>query len=618
VDAYVAKYWPGSPYPYNIWMYVVLGDPSMPVWTGGMPQFPTVTAPDSIPTGPYNMNVTVRVAGRPVEGALVCAWKGSEFYVAERTGASGQATLAVNAATPGQVKLTVSEGHAEHSIPGAAHTPILPVQWTIMAGGGGQPQPNVVYVSHVIRDSPPGGNSNGRFEPGESGTFVITLRNTGNGEAQNVTAKLKSNHAQFVITDSTSNYGTIPAGATVNNDADRFGATAQSTIPPGTWVTCTLKVHSANWAHDWTYTFTFQVGTPPSPPGTIIWGPRVCSGMPTAWGLYGMAYSTNDNLLYAMYFMSPTIYKYSSDSMLTAMGTVTLPEDSCTDLDYCAYDNTFWVVANPRKVVYKITSTGTVVRQFAVPQADYPCGIVEHDAEHKLYVSDRRLVGQTAQRVFVYDTLGNILDTLAHPLTGNYGSRCLALDSRCPVNPPSVLNIFTWFNTGGTAIDSIGMVEIDRVSFALRNRYRFLNNSWNIRGIEYDPRDGSYWISIMEDQTGGNNRIFKVVGFNYGTGVEERPVEVSLVDGEVTARPNPFTGSTVIWAAPRTGGTVALRIFDGSGRLVHSASQAADRGRVTFNWNGRGGSGQTISPGIYFYRLDGAGLRAFGKLVLSR
>jgi hypothetical protein len=620
MDAYVAKYWPASPYPDNIYMYVMLGDPSMPVWAGGMPDFPTVTAPDSIPTGPYNLNVTVQASGRAVEGALVCAWKGAEFYVSERTNASGLVTLAVSAATPGEVKLTISEGHAQHSTPGVQHTPILPYQEIIMAGGGGNPQPNVVYVSNVVRDSPPGGNGNGQFEPGESGTFIVTLRNSGNAEAQNVTAKLKSGHSLFTVTDSTSAYGNIPVGGTVNNNADRFGATAQASIPPGTMVTCTLKVHSDNWAHDWSYTFTLQVGQPPSPPGTIIWGPRVCPGMPTQWGLYGMAYNPNDNLLYAMYFMSPTIYKYSSDSLLTAQGTVTLPEDSCTDLDYCAYDNTFWVVANPRKIVYKITPSGTVVRQFTVPQADYPCGIVENDAEHKIYLTDRRLVGQTQQRFFIYDTLGNILDTVAHPISGNYGSRCLALDDRCPVNPPSLLNIFTWFDAGGTAIESIGMLEIDRVGFTLRNRFRFSNSSWNIRGIEYDPRDGSYWISIMEDQTGGNNRIFKVVGFNYGTGLaEERPVEARLAEGAlVDVRPNPFTRGTVISAPAQGAGPVELLIYDNTGRLVRGFRQQASRGRVRFNWDGCGAAGQTLAPGIYFYRLDGPGVNALGKLVLSR
>ena len=41
VDAYVAKYWPGSPYPDNIYMYLNLGDPAMEVWSGGQPQTAT-------------------------------------------------------------------------------------------------------------------------------------------------------------------------------------------------------------------------------------------------------------------------------------------------------------------------------------------------------------------------------------------------------------------------------------------------------------------------------------------------------------------------------------------------------------------------------------------------
>ncbi|OYD17429.1 hypothetical protein CH330_00140, partial [candidate division WOR-3 bacterium JGI_Cruoil_03_51_56] len=207
MDAYLAKYWPGSPYYQNIYMYLTLGDPSMPVWSGGMPDYPAVTYPDSIPLGPYNMNVTVQVNSQPVENALVCAWKEGDFYVAGRTDATGNAVLETNAGTPGEVLVTVSEGHARHSTPGVAHTPIFPHEGTTMAGGGGQPQPNMRYMGNQVDDPPPGGNGNGRFDPGENGTIIVTLRNSGNGQAQNVTAKLRSSHTQFIITDSTSNYG---------------------------------------------------------------------------------------------------------------------------------------------------------------------------------------------------------------------------------------------------------------------------------------------------------------------------------------------------------------------------------------------------------------------------
>lgn len=265
VDAYVAKYWPGSPYPDNIYMYVMLGDPSMPVWAGGMPQTPTVTLPDSIPLGPYNLNVTVRVGARPVEGALVCAYKEPDIYVSERTNASGVATLALNASIGGNVRITVSEGHTEHSTPGVAHTPILPYTTTRPVGGGGVPQPYVVYVSNMVVDSPPGGNNNGRFDPGETGKIIVTIRNIGNATAQGVTAFLKSTNSLFVITDSTSSYGNIPQDSLSNNRSDPFVAQANTSIPPGTVVVCTLKVHAENFQHDWTYTFGLQVGQPPLP-----------------------------------------------------------------------------------------------------------------------------------------------------------------------------------------------------------------------------------------------------------------------------------------------------------------------------------------------------------------
>ncbi|MBN2537363.1 hypothetical protein JXB37_03695, partial [candidate division WOR-3 bacterium] len=258
MDAYLAKYWPGSPYYYNIWMYLTLGDPSMPVWAGGMPQAASVTAPDSIPLGPYAMNVTVQVGGRPVAGALVCAWKDGDFYTTGRTDGTGLVVLDVNAGTAGDVWLTISEGHAAST----PHTPILPWEGIVPAGGGGTPQPNMRYVSNQVDDA--GGNNNGRFDPGETADIIVTVRNAGNAAAQNVTGLLASGNALFTISDPNSNFGNVPAGSTATNDADRFTAMADNSIPGGTMVPCTLHLHSDNWG-DWAYTFTLQVGEPPVP-----------------------------------------------------------------------------------------------------------------------------------------------------------------------------------------------------------------------------------------------------------------------------------------------------------------------------------------------------------------
>ncbi len=451
----------------------------------------------------------------------------------------------------------------------------------------------------------------------------MALRNAGNEQAENVTAKLRSGYPQFVITDSTSDYGTIPAGSTRTNNADRFAASAGGAIPPGTIVSCTLLVHSDNWAHDWTYILRLQVGEQPLPPGHIVWGPKVCPGMPTAWGLYGLAYDTDNDLLYCAHFMQSVIYKYSSDSLLTACGTIPAPEDSCTGITYCGCDNTFWVVANPSKKVYKITSTGTVVHSFNIPWCDYPIGIAE-DYEHgqKIYITDRRGPGALPQRIWITDTLGNILDTITHPLTGNYGTRCLALDPGCPTNPPSLINMYTWFNAGGTGLDSCCMYELDRTTGAIINSHQFPNTDWNMRGIEYDPRDGNYWVTIMQDNTGGNNRILKVVGFNGPpTGMaEESPAFLPRTSGiTLRARPSPFTRTTMLSVELATPRIVSVHVYDNTGRLVRTLAQnRLVTGHARFAWDGRDSNNQALASGIYFFRLSSIGSESWGKVVLSR
>jgi len=219
MDAYIAKYWPGSPYYYNAWMYLTLGDPSMPVWSGGMPQAPDVTYPGVVPVGPYDLNVTVSVGGQPVEDALVCAWKDGEFYVVERTNASGVAIVSVNATTPGQFSVTVSEGHAQHSVGGATHTPVLPYEGTCMAQTGGAPY--VSYMRHTINDSV-GGNGDGSVNPGEAIVMPVWVRNWGDSTAYSLMGKLRTSDGYITVTDSAHDFGDLPGQDSTWTGADGF------------------------------------------------------------------------------------------------------------------------------------------------------------------------------------------------------------------------------------------------------------------------------------------------------------------------------------------------------------------------------------------------------------
>ncbi|MBN1174436.1 MAG: hypothetical protein JXA67_19875, partial [Micromonosporaceae bacterium] len=136
-DAYGAKYYPGKS---DHDAFLMLGEPSMPVWSGGVPETAVVVCPDTIPENATAIAVSVHLAGgRAVEDALVCVWNQAElgFHVAGRTDATGLATLSLGPHSAGPVLLTVSEGHAEHSnhSPGVLHTPILPYLDTIWTEG---------------------------------------------------------------------------------------------------------------------------------------------------------------------------------------------------------------------------------------------------------------------------------------------------------------------------------------------------------------------------------------------------------------------------------------------------------------------------------------------------
>jgi Metallo-peptidase family M12/PA14 domain/Bacterial Ig domain/Right handed beta helix region/FlgD Ig-like domain len=68
--------------------------------------------------------------------------------------------------------------------------------------------------------------------------------------------------------------------------------------------------------------------------------------------------------------------------------------------------------------------------------------------------------------------------------------------------------------------------------------------------------------------------------------------------------PNPFNPHTRISFALARGGAASLRVFDVAGRLVTTlVDRVLTAGEHTVTWDGESDRGQTVSSGIYFYRL---------------
>jgi hypothetical protein len=84
--------------------------------------------------------------------------------------------------------------------------------------------------------------------------------------------------------------------------------------------------------------------------------------------------------------------------------------------------------------------------------------------------------------------------------------------------------------------------------------------------------------------------------------------------------PNPFFSTTAILFDVREGGEpVRLQIFDVSGRLVRTLRDAfTSAGTKSVVWDGTDDVGQSVVPGVYLCRLEGAASVELRRILLVR
>jgi hypothetical protein len=100
----------------------------------------------------------------------------------------------------------------------------------------------LVYQQNVVMDSPPGGNGDGRLDPGETGDLIVALKNVGRLPAESVDAVLTTADALISVLDSAGVYGTIAPDSVRENRGDRFRVFAEYGCPRGHIATMKLKL----------------------------------------------------------------------------------------------------------------------------------------------------------------------------------------------------------------------------------------------------------------------------------------------------------------------------------------------------------------------------------------
>jgi M6 family metalloprotease-like protein len=136
--------------------------------------------------------------------------------------------------------------------------------------------------------------------------------------------------------------------------------------------------------------------------------------------------------------------------------------------------------------------------------------------------------------------------------------------------------------------------------------------AYRIRAVDGADYIGDYSDPIvLSCATSG---VTEGVGGEGGQGGEGAGWETA--GGASASGPNPFGSQTVVSYAIASPGRVTLRIYDIAGRPVRTLVDGWRKSNYyEVEWNGRDAEGEAVSPGVYFYRIEGPGLLETRKLV---
>ena len=224
----------------------LMGDPGMELWTG-VPIQLDVTHPTTVAVGTNNIEVNVKnTYGFAIEGAWVTILQeGDNIFESGYTDSNGKVLLPIDTSIIENVTITVTK----HD-----HIPY------ISEFGIAQANSFASISQKIIDDDNSGsssGNNDGFVNPGEDIELIISLKNHGTYNLNNVTATLETNDPGVTITDNTENFGTINSNQTVQC-ADDFDFSVDADLLGGAEIWFDLIITDSA-SNEWTDRFSIPI-----------------------------------------------------------------------------------------------------------------------------------------------------------------------------------------------------------------------------------------------------------------------------------------------------------------------------------------------------------------------
>ncbi len=435
----------------------------------------------------------------------------------------------------------------------------------------------VVLQDKVIIDSPPGGNNNGKLDPGETADLVLSLRNVGRLVAEDVIGLLRTEDTMVSVLDSTGTFGTIEPDSVRANTADRFQVSADPTCPCEHAARMKLKLTGTGYEDSLEFLLVVGELTAVDP---IPDGPRE----PALYWAYDDADSA--------YAAAPVF------DWVEISGTGTLLDLGDDDVEQVNLPVGFgpFIYYGQSYTQLSVCSNG-----FVAPG-------------HSTYT---QYTNQSLPCAAAPPVLALTWDDFDPEDAGGGGIWCYhdAANHRFIVEWDSVL----YWNS--TQWDKAELILYDTTLAAADGNceftYQYLTaNQVGSRTVgEQDPTstvcipalfNGSYHRAGSPVVPG---RAIKFTTAGPVTGLAGGPREPVAMRDAVRVLPNPSTGKVNFLVRLSRSGPVRLRVFDATGRLVRvlldTGSDNMAAGNLALNWDGRDNLGRKTGRGVFLVRLDG-------------
>jgi len=195
-----------------------------------------------------------------------------------------------------------------------------------------------------------------------------------------------------------------------------------------------------------------------------------------------------------------------------------------------------------------------------------------------------------------------------------------------PIRGTSQTQRFTIKNIGSSplSITSITLAGTNANQFTLTNigsmPTALEQNQIKTFGVSFTPTDiGNMTANIIIlHNAPGSTTAVSLSGTSEPTSSGDDATSVSATTLKANY-PNPFNPTTTIWFDMAIAGQVSIDIYNTKGQKVKSVlNETRTIGSHTVTWNGMDDAGNSVSSGIYFYRMTTSDFSGVRKMILMK